>query len=159
MKNLLNLFAFLFITQFSLAQSGLKLPETNPELANEKYALLTDHYDSEEYQESYEALLWIMDHAPDMHESVYVLGQKTITKLLDETPLDSDLKESLLRVYDYRIDYFGDEVNVLNRKAFDAYKYAEVIPLFLQKQLRFLTNCTKRNRKTLKKICCIHISI
>lgn len=123
MKNLLTLLAFLFITQFSIAQSALKLPDTDPEMAKEKYALLTDHYDSKEYQESYEALLWIMDHAPDMHESVYILGQKTITKLLDETPLDSDLKESLLRAYDYRIRYFGNEVKVLNRKAFDAYKY------------------------------------
>lgn len=150
MKNLLHLFAFLFITQFSLAQSGLKLPETNPELAKEKYALLTDHYDSEEYQESYEALLWIMDHAPDMHESVYVLGQKTITKLLDETPLDSDLKESLLRVYDYRIDYFGDEVNVLNRKAFDAYKYCRSDPAFFAKTIEIFDQLYEKQQKNLK---------
>ena len=123
MKSLLILFAFPFFIQFSFAQSGLKLPEKNQDLAREKYALLTDEYKSEAFDRSYDALLWIMENAPDMHESIYILGQKTIKKLLEQDPSNQTYKQSLMQVYDNRIKYFGNEVNVMSRKAFDAYKY------------------------------------
>ena len=75
----ITLIIFFFI-QSSYAQSSLTLPEQNANEAKEKYVLLSDFYNSENYMGAYESLLWIMDHAPDMHESVYVIGIKSVKK-------------------------------------------------------------------------------
>lgn len=150
MKNLPVLFAFILITQLSSAQSGLKLPETNPDLAKEKYALLSDEYKSEAYDKSYDALLWIMAFAPDMHESVYILGQKAIKKLLENEPTNQDYKQSLMQVYDNRIKYFGNEVKVMSRKAFDAYKYYRDDPDFLSETIKIFEDLYAKEGNNLK---------
>ena len=55
-------------------------------------------------------------------------GLKTIKKMLDKDPSNSALKDKLMEVYDLRINYFGGEAKVLNRKAYDAYFYFRSMP-------------------------------
>lgn len=150
MRNLLVLIACLLITNFSLAQSSLKLPEENPDLAREHYVLLSDHYDNQAYEESYASLLWIMENAPDMHESAYLLGQKTIKKLLDQYPDNEKYKEAMMKVYDHRIKYFGNEIKVLNRKAYDAYKYYRNNPERLEETIKIFEGIDELEGRNLK---------
>ncbi len=150
MKNLLVLLTYLLITHFSFAQSGLKLPAENPDKAREHYVLLSDHFDNQTYEQSYTSLLWIMENAPDMHESVYILGQKTIKKLLDQYPDHEDYKEVMMQVYDHRIKYFGNEIKVLNRKAYDAYKYFRNNPERLEETIRIFDRIGELEGKNLK---------
>lgn len=150
MKNLTLFSVFLFIIQFSMAQSGLKLPEENADIAKEKYVLLADYYDSKTYEKAYAALDWIMGNAPDMHESVYIIGQKTIKNLLDNEPENDDYKSVLMKVYDNRIKYFGNEVKVLNRKAYDAYRYYRNEPQKLDETMAIFEDLYEKNDHSLK---------
>ena len=124
-RHLAILFTVLFFSLNTNAQNELKLPESDPDLAKQKYVLVTDNYNDGNYSGAYEALLWIMENAPDIHESVYIAGQKAIKKLIEHDPSNNELKNKLMETYDLRIKHFGDEVDVLGRKAFDAYKYMQ----------------------------------
>lgn len=123
--HLIFLLSSIFLFENVLAQSTLKLPEMQKELAREKYVLLSDNFNSGRYLDAYQALSWITENAPDMHESVYIMGQKTIKKMI-ENDIDAngiDLKIKLMNLYDLRIKYFGKEIIVLKKKANDGYKY------------------------------------
>jgi tetratricopeptide (TPR) repeat protein len=127
MKNSLTTMAvLLYFIPMAIAQSGLNLPEDNPDTAKEKYVILSDNHDSDieqEYKEAYACFEWIEANAPDLHETVYIFGLKTIKNMIEHDPDDKELQERLMETYDMRIKYFGHEVKVLSRKAFDAYKY------------------------------------
>jgi hypothetical protein len=113
-----------------------------------------DQAKAEKYVEAYEAaykdqnykgatagIQWMINNAPQWHTKLYVSGADTYDKLASQE-LDPTIKQkyvdSLLLIYDLRIKNCGEEENVLNRKAFSAYKYngqnkakiAEVLALF-----------------------------
>lgn len=127
MKYYLAIFSFVFFSyQSSVGQSGLNLPHDNPDLANEKYAILSDSHDSDnqvELDKAYNALNWIIANAPDLHESVYLFGVKLLKTKITKEPEEQKYLSELMSLYDFRIQYFGNEIKVLNRKAYDAYKY------------------------------------
>jgi tetratricopeptide (TPR) repeat protein len=126
MKTLQTFLAIVFFAQSSLAQSSLKLPIENKDLAKEKYAILSDSYESNDeavLQQAYEAFQWIAENAPDLHETAYILGQKTLRKMIETDPNNQDFPKILMDVYDMRMEHFGSKEEVLHRKAFDAYKY------------------------------------
>jgi len=151
MRNrLIITFVLFFVAQFTYAQSELRLPEKAPEIAKEKYVLLSDHYDNHEYKESYECFLWIMENAPDMHESAYIIGQKSIKKLLGKNPSNIEYKKKLMKSYDFRLTYFGNEVKVMNRKAFDAYKYFRSDLDFLAETIEIFDKLYEKEKNNLK---------
>lgn len=71
-------------------------------------------------------LQWMIANAPQWHSDLYVAAIDTYDKLSAQE-LDPAIKQgyidSLLIIYDLRIKNCGDEMNVLNRKAFSANKY------------------------------------
>jgi len=98
-----------------------------------------DQAKAEKYVESYKSaiketnykgaipgLQWMMANAPQWHSDLYVAAQDTYDKLISQE-MDPGTKQgyidSLLIIYDLRIKNCGDEMNVLNRKAFSANKY------------------------------------
>lgn len=125
MKKLVLLGLFITINTISIAQQGWKWPE-DVETAKEKNALYVDAVKSKQYATAVAPHQWLLDNCPDLNESLYINGAKIYEGLVDE---ESDaakqlsLQEKALQMYDDRIKYFGDEANVLNRKAFTAYKY------------------------------------
>lgn len=125
MKKLVLLGLFIAINTISVAQQGWKWPE-DVETAKEKNALYVDAVKSKQFATAQAPHQWLLDNAPDLNESLYINGAKIYEGLVDA---ESDpakkvaLQEKALQMYDDRIKYFGDEANVLNRKAFTAYKY------------------------------------
>lgn len=108
-----------------LAQNNFKWPEDEA-TAKEKVALYTDALKGKQYNEATEPLQWLLDNAPDLNASIYINGIK-IYEALEKAETDPKKKakyqEKALKLYDDRITYFNDELNVLNRKAFAAYKF------------------------------------
>ena len=96
------------------------------EKAEEKNALYTDNFKQGNYRKAANHLSWLLKNAPNLNKSIYINGVKIYNGLASEET-DAAKKvvfmDSVLLLYDLRIQYFGEEGKVLNRKAFDAYKY------------------------------------
>src|SRR6478736_5357060 len=78
------------------------------------------------YKGAVPGLQWMLVNAPQWHSDLYVAAQDAYDKLIGQE-MDPGTKQgyidSLLIIYDLRIKNCGEEMNVLNRKAFSAYKY------------------------------------
>ena len=126
MKRRAYLLMICFLAGFSVqAQNGWKWPE-DVEQAKEKNALYTDALKSNQFETALTPLQWLLDNAPDLNKSLYINGAKIYEGLADKTADKAQkivYQDKALAMYDLRIKYFGDEGNVLNRKALIAYKY------------------------------------
>jgi len=96
--------------------------------AHEKYAQFTDNYNFGEHSwtNAVEPFLWLMDNAAFLHESIYPTGAKILDYMVDNAENADEKKkyqDKLLKSYDLRIKYFGNEANVLQRKGLKAYPY------------------------------------
>jgi tetratricopeptide (TPR) repeat protein len=98
-------------------------------------------YKDQNYKGATAGIQWMINNAPQWHTKLYVSAADTYDKLASQE-LDPSAKQnyvdSLMLIYDLRIKNCGEEENVLNRKAFSAYKYngqnkakiAEVLAIF-----------------------------
>ncbi len=94
--------------------------------AEEKNALYTDNFKQGNYRLAADHLSWLLRNAPDLNKSIYINGVKIYDGLATEESDNAKkiiYQDSVLLLYDLRIKYFGEEGSVLNRKAYDAYKY------------------------------------
>ncbi len=108
-----------------MAQPGWKWPE-DVETAKEKNALYSDAVKSKDWATAQPAHQWLLDNCPDLNKSIYVNGVKIYDALqaAEKDPVKKvELQEKCMQLFDDRIKYFGDEANVLDRKASKAYKY------------------------------------
>ncbi len=140
MKQLLTAILFLGSATVTLAQAGWNWPQ-DVETAKEKNALYTDAVRSKQYQTAVAPHSWLLENCPDLNESLYINGIK-LYKGLSTSEKDAAKKKEYqamtMKMYDQRIQYFGNEGKVLNRKAYDAYKfykgdrskYQELLDLF-----------------------------
>ncbi len=117
-----------------------KWPEDKSK-AEEKVALYGDAMKQGQYRAAASPFIWMLKNAPDWHVKLYIDGADLYDNLAEkekDPAKKQQLVDSMLMMYDLRIKYCGDEVNVLNRKAFYAYKYnvtnkeksAELLKLF-----------------------------
>jgi len=118
----IGLFATLI---FGTASAQWNWPDDR-EKAEEKNALYTDNFKQGNYRVAANHLSWLLNNAPNLNKSIYINGVKIYNGMASEEA-DATQKvvfqDSVLMLYDLRIQYFGEEGKVLNRKAFDAYKY------------------------------------
>lgn len=94
--------------------------------AEEKLVLVTDNIANEQYKEATPHLRWLLINTPALHKSIYIHGVKIYQALADKET-DPSLKriyeDSVMAIYDLRIKICDDNGDLLNRKAFDAYKF------------------------------------
>lgn len=94
--------------------------------AEEKVALYGDAMKQKNYQAAEAPHHWMLVHAPNWHVKLYIDGADLYDNLAEkekDPTRKRALVDSMLLMYDLRLQYCGDEVNVLNRKAYYAYKY------------------------------------
>jgi len=125
-KIVLLVLAFSIVSNISWAQcTDYKWPQDQAKA--EKYvdafkAAIKD----QNYKGATAGIQWMIANAPQWHSDLYVAALETYDKLAGQE-LDPSTKQgyvdSLLIIYDLRIKNCGDEMNVLNRKAFSANKY------------------------------------
>jgi tetratricopeptide (TPR) repeat protein len=94
--------------------------------AEEKNVLYTDELRNDNFLAAARHHRWLLENAPDLNTSIYINGAKIYAGLIENEKNEAKKQEwidSLMLIYDMRIQYCGEEEEVLNRKAFDAYKY------------------------------------
>ncbi len=106
-------------------QSGWNWPD-DKKTAAEKNAFYTDSKTMGNYREAANSLYWLLVNAPDLNPAIYINGSDIYSELA-EAEKDAAKKkvyqDSVLTLYDLRVKYFGDEADVLDKKAYYAYKY------------------------------------
>jgi len=123
----LNLVAVLLVSLsiVSYGQNVWNWPE-DKDVAEEKNVIYTDAMKAKRYADAVEPLAWLLDNAPDLNPSLYINGVKIYTSLAANTsdPVQkASYQNKTLELYDKRIEYFGKEIDILNRKAYAAYKF------------------------------------
>lgn len=126
---ILSLCFVLFTIQISKGQCDkLILPEDPARRlkAEESYALLGEHRNNDRFHQAAPYLHWLLTNVPKMHGSIYIYGTEVyeeLAKAETEPRRKQVLVDSLMLVYDLRIQNCGEEAVVLNRKAFNAYQF------------------------------------
>ncbi|MFY0599117.1 MAG: hypothetical protein JXR03_05565 [Cyclobacteriaceae bacterium] len=138
-------YSFLFIFSIAMvistsAQTEWQWPST-PELkteALEKQAYYKVLMNSSEPEKALSTLHWLYNYNPQLHPSIYKDGAKNIENILKKElskKRREELEDSLIWMYDQRIDYFGDK-SAVDRRAYTAfklhYKNAKKYPLLSQ---------------------------
>ncbi|MCK4922249.1 MAG: hypothetical protein KAS71_14455 [Bacteroidales bacterium] len=70
----------------------------------------------------------VFENAPEARENIYIIGAKIYQHLLSQTEdpqIRAGLFDTLMLIYDRRIQYFGNEGYVLGRKGVDIIRYNE----------------------------------
>ena len=117
------LLLMLFTTAVN-AQSGWNWPEDKA-TAQEKVVLYTDMKKAGNYEAAVSPHSWLLENAPDLNSSIYINGADIYEELAQKTKDPQKKQEYIdkaLNMFDLRIEYFGDEANVMNRKASTAMK-------------------------------------
>ncbi len=94
--------------------------------AETKNALYTDNFKQGNFRAAANHMHWLLVNAPDLNKSIYINGVKIYDGLASEETDEAKkviYQDSALLLYDLRVKYFNEEASVLNRKAYDAYKY------------------------------------
>jgi len=108
-----------------LGQAGWNWGE-DAATAKEKNAIYTDMMKNENYQGAIQPLEWLLANTPDLNASIYINGTKIYDELQEketDAAKKKEYQDRVLALYDERVKYFNDEADVMNRKAFQAYKY------------------------------------
>jgi tetratricopeptide (TPR) repeat protein len=118
------LFALLF-SFCALSQDGYDWGPHKPS-AQGKWYHVDKSVKAKQYTACVNQIHWLLENAPNLHVDLY----KQATKVLQETEKvekntirKTALQDSILWIFDKRMDLFGDTANVLNRKGLVAYKY------------------------------------
>ncbi len=96
------------------------------DIAKEKNALYVDMMKAGRLEDAIPPHNWLMENTPDLHESLYQNGAKIYEDLAENTTDEakqSEYEEKALEQYDLRIEHFGREDYVMNRKVYPAYKF------------------------------------
>lgn len=147
----LALISFVMVTAYG--QKGWKWPADSATKvkAEEMNVIQSDAVKMGDFKAATAPLNWLLTNAPDLNKSLYINGAKIYesyakaaqkeekaAKAESKTATDKDAAkavlaekatirrayaDTLMSMFDTRIEIFGDKPNVLNRKVFKAYKY------------------------------------
>jgi len=127
MKSILFIFLLLQVAVLQ-AQQGWNWPEDEKmyNLAQEKQAYYKVLMGQGQYTEALRQLKWLFDNNANLNPSIYIDGTKCAEEAMksnDNIARIAELQDSALWMYDARIENFGNESSVLDRKAYTAFKY------------------------------------
>ncbi len=94
--------------------------------AKGKYLVLKTEMNAGNYELASGPVLWLLKNAPKLNVNLYIRAEKIYESRAEEEEnltKKQELQDSVLWVYDKRIEYFGDEAKVLNYKGKVAWKY------------------------------------
>lgn len=124
-KTLVSSFLILAVAITANAQNGWNWGE-QVDVAKEKNVIYTDAFKAKNYAAAVEPLNWLLTNTPDLNKSIYQNGAKIYQELAKQES-DPAKKEELiqtgLKLHDTRIQYFGSEADVTDRKANYAYRF------------------------------------
>ena len=125
MKKVLTTLSLLVTFSYIAVGQVWNWPEDRA-MAEEKNVLYTDAVKMGDYKGAIPPLQWLFSEAPDLNSSIYKNGAKiydNLAKVEKDVAQKSVYLDSLMWMYDMRMKYFNDSINVMNRKIFKAYKF------------------------------------
>ncbi|WP_420577533.1 hypothetical protein [Ekhidna sp.] len=115
------------ISTLSIAQDGWNWPD-DPNMksqAMEKQAYYKILIAQSNFEEAMKPLNWLYKNNPNLNPSIYIQGvdclEKVIKKTTDKARKER-LQDSLLWMYDQRIEYFDNDAATMDRKAYEAFR-------------------------------------
>ena len=130
--NIIFLFVVITITSnisFANDNSAYSWGE-NPDEAKGRWMFLQTSIEEKKYDNAIKPLHWLLKNTPDLNVALYIHGAKILeqnVKIEKSPERKKVLQDSVLWLYDERIQQFGDEASVLNRKGRVAFKYLRKI--------------------------------
>ncbi len=127
MKRLIINTLAIFAAMASFSQQGWNWPE-DEELktkAVEKQAYYKLLIAQSEHGNALRELNWLYENNPALHQTIYIEGVNCIKELLKGDPSkerQAQLKDSILWMFDRRIEYFDNDASTLDRKAYEAFQ-------------------------------------
>ncbi len=116
-----------FVSAFSFSQEGWNWPE-DPNMktqAMEKQAYYKLLIAQSKHEEAMDPLNWLYENNPNLNPSIYIQGvdclEEVIKKTTDKARKER-LQDSLLWMFDQRIEYFDNDASTMDRKAYEAFK-------------------------------------
>lgn len=114
-----------FSINIASAQNGYDWGENKPD-AQARWQYMNFSIENKNYNQALIPLSWLLKNTPNLHVDLYKLGTKVYEKIERNEPNKTykvALQDTILMLYDKRIELFGDEANVLNRKGLHAYNF------------------------------------
>lgn len=132
MRNALVYFLALISSVGAVAQEGWNWPEGDlKSQAIEKQAYYKLLLAQDKYAEAMKPLNWLYKNNPGLHQSIYIEGETTLKKIMNATAdkkRKETLKDSILWMYDRRIDYFDNDAKIYDRKSYQAFQFYYNVP-------------------------------
>ena len=133
MKKLAGILLGLFLSIAAFAQPGWNYEGLTPgqqEEAQTKMVTMGDDVKAKNYEDAAAKTDWLVENCPKVHKSLYQNGAKAYAGMVAKTKDDAkkEYQDKTLMMYDKRIEYFGQEANVLNRKGQKAWVYLKDRP-------------------------------
>ncbi len=124
--NTLVLFAALILSIPSFAQNDDAKYGDNPEQCKRDLSEYIEFVKQKNYIDALPAWRRVYSACPQSSKSIFINGPKIYGKLI-KAEKDATVKQAyidtLMQIYDRRIEFFGQEGSVLGRKGNDLYKY------------------------------------
>ena len=118
-----------FISIMAFAQPGWNYEGLTPEQQEKAQTYMVtmgDDVKAKKYADGLPKVEWLLENSPKIHKSLYINGAKVYEGMVktstDKAKID-EYEDKALMMYDKRIEYFGGEANVLNRKGQKAWVY------------------------------------
>ncbi len=125
-KSIMILIQFCLMVSMGYSQCKEWNWPTDKKTAEEKVALLQDAMTNKRYRQASKPLRWLIENAPQLNTSIYIYGATIYDELASRektASLKKKYTDSLMLMYDLRIQHCGQMGYVLNRKATSAFKY------------------------------------
>ena len=127
MKKLIYSLVAILFSLVTLAQEGWNWPE-DEELrtqAKEKQAYYKLLIATSDHAKALKQLNWLYENNPELHQTIYIEGVeclKEIMETVDDKSREQQLKDSILWMYDQRMENFDNDASVMDRKAYEAFQ-------------------------------------
>lgn len=127
MKRLFTSVLTVLITFYSFSQEGWNWPEDPDQksMAMEKQAYYKLLIAQSKFKEAMGPLNWLYNNNPNLNPSIYIQGADCMEEMIKTTKdkvREQQLKDSLLWMYDMRMEHFDNDANTMDRKAYEAFK-------------------------------------
>lgn len=126
MKRILLSGAMALQVLFVQAQcSDWKWPE-DKSTAEEKNVLYTDAMNNGDFEAAKGPHRWLLENAPNLNTAIYINGEKIYKGLVEKTKDEAQKEvylDSLMLIYDLRMEHCNQEADVMERKAYSLYRY------------------------------------
>ncbi len=118
----------LFVSFNLFAQNGWDFGTENKQIAKSKYVYAQNLIKAKRFAEAQANVYWLLTKTPKLHKNLYMNATKMyegLEKVEKDAAQKKVYRDSILALYDKRIELFGEEAKVLNYKGMKSYYFLQ----------------------------------